>query len=566
MKTDISIAYFSMEIGLKSMIPTYSGGLGVLAGDTLRSAADAGLPMTGITLLSRKGYFKQRLDADGSQSEEPVHWPVEDYLIPVDIQASVELEDRQVTVRAWRYDIRGCSGFIVPVYLLDTCVEGNSDYDRTLTDNLYGGDDYYRLCQEVILGIGGVRILRLLGYTDIQRFHMNEGHSGLLALELIAEQLQQTSTSEVTPELLARVKHQCVFTTHTPVTAGHDRFPMSLASRVLKQHAHFYECRHDICYDDELNLTYLALSASHYVNGVAKKHRETSQKMFEGYHVDFITNGVHVYTWTSDAMRKLFDKHIPDWRGHNASLRYAISIAREEIWETHQDAKHQLVEYVNKTVNADMNLHTMTLGFARRATPYKRATLIFSDIERLKTISNHCGPIQIIFAGKAHPRDDQGKALIREIYKIKNAIDHDIRIAYLPDYDMDMGRLMTAGVDLWLNTPQPPLEASGTSGMKAAINGVPSLSILDGWWIEGCIEGVTGWAISNPVAEAGDAQAPGTNEADILYSKLENIIIPMYYHQRDAYIEIMRHAIAINGSFFNTERMLNQYVTKAYIK
>lgn len=567
MKTeDITIAYFSMEIGLRSSIPTYSGGLGVLAGDTLRSAADAGLPMTGITLLSRHGYFKQVLDSEGKQTEEAVHWPVEDYLIPVDVQTSVELDDRQVIVRAWRYDIKGCSGLVVPVYLLDTCVEGNSDYDRTLTDTLYGGDDYYRLCQEAILGIGGVRILRLLGYTDIQRFHMNEGHSGLLVLELIAEQQQQASTSDITPDLLARVRHQCVFTTHTPVAAGHDRFPISLADRVLKQHAHFHECKGEICSDNELNLTYLALIASHYINGVAKKHRETSQKMFEGYHVDFITNGVHAHTWCSDAMRGLFDRHIPDWRGHNASLRYAISIARENIWEAHQDAKHQLIEYVNKTANAGMNQHTMTLGFARRATPYKRATLIFSDIERLRLISKHCGAIQIIYAGKAHPRDEQGKALIREIYRIKNTIDSDIRITYLPDYDMDIGRMMIAGVDLWLNTPLPPMEASGTSGMKAAINGVPSLSILDGWWIEGCIEGVTGWAISNSAPGIADAQQQSAHEADILYSKLENLIIPMYYHQRDAYIDIMRHAIAINGSFFNTERMLNQYVTKAYIK
>jgi starch phosphorylase len=566
MKTDISIAYFSMEIGLESSIPTYSGGLGVLAGDTLRSAADAGLPMTAVTLLSRKGYFKQCLDTQGRQSEEPVHWPVNDYLVPVDARVTVEVEDRQVAVRAWRYDIRGCSGYVVPVYLLDTCIEGNSDYDRTLTDHLYGGDDYYRLCQEVILGIGGVRILRVLGYSDVQRYHMNEGHSGLLALELIAEQQQQSSISRITPDLLAAVRHQCVFTTHTPVAAGHDRFPMSLANKVLKQHAHFYECRDEICFDNELNLTYLALSTSHYINGVAKKHREISQKMFEGYHVDFITNGVHAYTWCSDAMRQLFDKHIPDWRGHNASLRYAISIANEEIWDAHQQAKHQLMEYVNKTVNAGMNHQTMTIGFARRSTPYKRATLIFSDIERLKTISNHCGAIQIIFAGKAHPRDEQGKALIQEIYKIKDMLDHDIHIAYLPDYDMDIGRLMTAGVDLWLNTPLPPMEASGTSGMKAALNGVPSFSILDGWWIEGCIEGVTGWAISNSASETGAMPAPDDHEADILYSKLENIILPMYYHNRDGYIEIMRHAIAINGSFFNTERMLNQYVTKAYFK
>ena len=565
MNNDISIAYFSMEIGLESAIPTYSGGLGVLAGDTLRSAADASIAMAGVTLLSRKGYFRQRIDEDGRQFEEPVNWPIDDYLIPVEAQAIVELEDRHVSVRAWRYDVRGASGHTVPVYFLDVDVDGNSDYDRTLTDHLYGGDDYYRFCQEAILGIGGIRILRSLGYRNIQRYHMNEGHSSLLVFELLAELTQQQGDVKVTAEYIEMIRRQCIFTTHTPVAAGHDRFPLSLACRVLKHCKSFNECAEEVCYDNELNLTYLALSTSYYINGVAKKHREISSKMFEGYHIHSITNGVHVYTWTSDAMRELFDRKIPDWREDNSSLRYAISIACDDIWQAHQKTKHRLIEYVNKLCNAGMDQSVMTLGFARRATLYKRPTLIFTDIERLRTIASHCGQLQIIFGGKAHPRDEEGKKLIHEIFKIKNVLARDIRIAYLPDYDMEIGRLMTSGVDLWLNTPLPPMEASGTSGMKAAINGVPSLSILDGWWIEGCIEGVTGWAISNSEQQTTDAML-ATSEADILYSKLENIIIPMYYHNRDAFIDIMRNAIAINGSFFNTERMISQYVTKAYFR
>ncbi len=566
MNNAISIAYFSMEIGLESAIPTYSGGLGVLAGDTLRAAADAGIAMAGITLLSRKGYFRQHLDKEGWQSEEPVNWPVNDYLLPMDAQASVELEDRQVAVRAWRYDIRGSSGHIVPVYLLDTDVQDNSDYDRTLTDQLYGGDDYYRLCQEAILGIGGIRILRSLGHTDIERYHMNEGHSSLLVFELMAELTQQLGEARTTTEHIDQVRRKCVFTTHTPVAAGHDRFPVSLAYRVLKQCNPFKDCAEEVCCGNELNLTHLALAASYYINGVAKKHRETSRKMFEGYQINSITNGVHAYTWASDAMRELFDRKIPDWREDNLSLRYAISIADDDIWQAHQQAKRRLIEYVNKTCNAGMDQSIMTLGFARRATLYKRTTLIFTDVDHLRTIAHHCGPLQIIFAGKAHPKDSQGKALIHEIFRIKNIPNNDIHIVYLPDYDMETGRLMTAGVDLWLNTPLPPMEASGTSGMKAAINGVPSLSIMDGWWIEGCIEGVTGWAISNSEQQTKDS-APATNhEANIFYSKLENIIIPMYYHNRDAYIEIMKNTIAINGSFFNTERMISQYVTKAYFR
>lgn len=558
-----SIAYFSMEIGLETAMATYSGGLGVLAGDTLRAAADAKLPMVGITLLSRKGYFRQRLDDDGNQLEEAVHWPIDNYLVPVDARAVVEIEDRQVAIRAWRYDIKGCGGHIVPVYLLDTEVEGNSDFDHSLTDQLYGGDDYYRLCQETVLGIGGIRILRALGLTKIERYHMNEGHSSLLVLELLAEQTQQQDAAQTTQKHMAAVRQQCVFTTHTPVAAGHDRYPMAVAYRVLKQCNPFNDCTEEICCGNELNLTYLALAASHYVNGVAKKHRETSQKMFEGYLIDSITNGVHAYTWASDAMRSLFTKKIPDWRSDNAGLRYAMNIPHEEIWQAHQSAKHQLLEYVNKVSNSGMDQHVMTLGFARRATQYKRATLLFSDIQRLMNITEHCGPLQIIFAGKAHPKDHQGKAIIRQIFEFKKQLSDQVRITYLPDYDMEIGRLMTAGVDLWLNTPLPPMEASGTSGMKAAINGVPSLSIMDGWWIEGCIEGVTGWAISNSETPS-DADVKTAHEADILYAKLENIIMPMYYQNRDAYIEVMRHAIAINGSFFNTERMVGQYVTKAY--
>jgi starch phosphorylase len=565
MNNSIAIAYFSMEIALESAIPTYSGGLGVLAGDTLRSAADAGISMTGITLLSRKGYFRQRLDDNGWQSEEPVVWPITDYLLPVDVQTSVEIEDRQVTIRAWRFDIVGCNGFIVPVYLLDTDVEGNSEYDRGLTDHLYGGDSQYRLCQEVILGIGGIRILRALGFNNIERFHMNEGHSSLLVFELMSE-LQQTHNNKTTAELTDIVRRNCVFTTHTPVTAGHDRFPVNLALRILKKCNPFKDCMDDICCDHELNLTHLALESSYYINGVAKKHRETSRKLFEGYRIDSITNGVHLYTWTSDQIRKLFNKHIPDWRNDNASLRYAASISDEAIWGAHHSAKRTLIEYVNKVTNAGMDQSIMTLGFARRATPYKRTTLIFSDLDRFKNIVEHAGPVQIIFSGKAHPKDTEGKTLIREIYKIKSLLGDSVRIAYLPDYDMDIARMLISGSDLWLNTPLPPLEASGTSGMKAALNGVPSLSILDGWWIEGCIEGVTGWSIANPEQQSPERLYKTNGELEIMYSKLENIIIPMFYHNRTAYIQVMRNAIAINGSFFNTERMVSQYVAKAYFR
>ena len=394
---------------------------------------------------------------------------------------------------------------------------------------------------------------------------MNEGHSSLLILELLNEIMLQQKADKVTPEHIETVRRLCIFTTHTPVAAGHDRFPISLANRVLQKYNSFSKCSEIVCYKGELNLTYLALASSYYINGVAKRHLETSRKMFEGYLIDSITNGVHAYTWASNDIRALFDKIIPDWRRDNSSLRYAIKLNKDDIWQAHQKSKRRLLEYVNKVCNTAMNQNFLTLGFARRATPYKRTTLIFNDPDRLKNITNHCGPLQIIFGGKAHPKDVQGKEMIREIFRLKDILKNDIQIAYLPDYDMDIGRLMTSGVDLWLNTPLPPMEASGTSGMKAAINGVPSLSVLDGWWIEGCIEGITGWAIDNSEHEIGvSVDAP--QEAEILYSKLENIIVPMYYHDRDSYIQIMRNVISINGSFFNTERMVSQYVSKAYFR
>ena len=556
------IAYFSMEIGLESAIPTYAGGLGVLAGDTLRSAADAGLPMVAMTLLSRKGYFHQLIDDSGWQREEEVQWPINDYLKLLDASTSVQIEDRQVKLQVWRYDTHGVGGQSVPVYLLDSDVEGNSDYDRTLTSHLYGGDEYYRLCQEVILGIGGVRMLRAMGYHEISRYHMNEGHSSLLIFELLNELISVNGHDARTDHHMEAIKRQCVFTTHTPVAAGHDKYAMDFAYRVLKQHRAFQHCGAELHCDNELNLTFLAMNASHYINGVAKRHREISAQLFEGYHIDSITNGVHAATWVSTPLQQVFDNHIPDWRQDNASLRYAISLPAREVQEAHRLAKRELIEYVNKTCNAGMDFDDFTLGFARRATPYKRATLIFTDTSRLQAMTQRIGPLQIIFAGKAHPNDTAGKELIHYIHRMKALLDNKLRIAYLPDYDMRLAKMITAGVDVWLNTPQPPLEASGTSGMKAALNGVPSLSVLDGWWIEGCIEGVTGWSIGdddiNNSARATDAES--------LYDKLENIIMPMFYQRQNDYLTVSRHSIAINGSFFNTERMINQYVTKAYFK
>ncbi len=565
MASSVSIAYFSMEVGLQSAVPTYAGGLGILAGDTLRAAADAGIPMVGISLLSRKGYFRQQFDDSGWQTESPINWPINDYLQLQEPRVEVDIEDRKVTIRTWRYDIQGIDGSVVPVFLLDTNVDTNMDYDRNLTEYLYGGDDQYRLCQEIILGIGGIKILRALGYNDINRYHMNEGHSSLLLFELLEELIVQDGSEKPSEKHLSEIRQQCVFTTHTPVAAGHDRFSFKLANRLLNKCRTFRVLGKSMGCNDDLNLTYLALNASHYINGVAKRHREISKRMFVGYNIDSITNGVHATTWACTEIQDLFDEYIPDWRRDNASLRYAISIPRDKFWQAHSQAKRRLLEYVNKVCNSGMDLNVFTIGFARRATQYKRTTLLFTDIARLKSITNKTGPMQIIFSGKAHPHDQVGKELIQQIFQFIGTLNENIRIAYIPDYDMDIARLLTAGTDLWLNTPLPPMEASGTSGMKAAVNGVPSLSVLDGWWIEGCIDGVTGWAIGD-TGRVHDKYGSDTEEAQSLYNKLEQDIMPRYYLRRDEYLTIMQHAIAINASFFNTERMLNQYITKAYFR
>tara|TARA_R110001592_G_scaffold182604_2_gene425913 strand:- start:1506 stop:3227 length:1722 start_codon:yes stop_codon:yes gene_type:complete len=564
-----AVAYFSMEIALHPDMPTYSGGLGILAGDMLRAAADLGVSMIAVTLLQRQGYFVQSLDTSGWQYESPMPWNIEQYCRELPVRAEVTIEGRRVQLCAWKYEVTGCGGYVIPVFLLDTDLEENSDWDRTLTNNLYGGDSHYRLCQEVVLGIGGVRVLRALGYNDVARFHMNEGHAALLGLELLDESAKSAGRSTFNTEDVQTVRRNCIFTTHTPVPAGHDRFPIDQVQRTLGR-SDLFDNHEVFCCAGELNMTYLALNLSHYVNGVAKKHGEVSRKMLvprdidHHYTIDHITNGVHLETWAAPSFANLFDHFIPGWREDNASLRGALSIPAAEVWKAHQAAKQKLIDEINVRTQASFDTKTFTLGFARRATAYKRANLLLRDMIRLRSLAEQAGNLQIVFAGKAHPHDEQGKQLIQEIMRLKDTILPEVKIVYLENYDWDLARFITSGVDVWLNTPQPPLEASGTSGMKAALNGVPSLSILDGWWIEGCIEDVTGWAIGDvKSSDMGEADC-SARDADLLYEKLRNVVIPRYYEQRDSWLRIMSHAIALNASYFNTQRMIQQYVLKAY--
>ena len=557
------VAYFSMEIGVDPNVPTYAGGLGVLAGDFVRAAADLGLPLVAVTLLHRKGYFRQRLDATGRQREEPAEWNVEAHLEALPPRVTVTINGQPVVVRAWRRRVTGLGGATVSVYFLDTDVEDNTTRDRALSHFLYGGDAAYRLAQEAVLGIGGVRMLRALGYDHVHRFHLNEGHSALLVLELASERLRASGRAAADDGDVDAVRQMCVFTTHTPVPAAHDQFPLDLAERVIGAHP-MSQLMHRCCYGGALNMTYLALNFSHYVNGVAMRHGEVSRRMFGGYHIDAITNGVHAATWVSEPFRTLFDRHIPGWRTDNFSLRYAVSIPASEIWDAHMAAKLQLLELVNRHQSPPLDPTVLTIGFGRRASTYKRADLLVSDPARLRTIARTAGGLQVVYAGKAHPRDEEGKRIIEHVFRAREALGSDVPIVYLEDYDMEMARLLTAGADIWLNTPHPPLEASGTSGMKAALNGVPSLSILDGWWIEGHVEGVTGWAIGSdgrmPLVETAD----NTAHAAALYDTLEDTVAPLFYRNRDRFTDVMRYAIALNGSFFTAQRMLQEYVVKAY--
>ena len=546
-----------MEIGIKSELPVYSGGLGVLAGDTLKSFADLETPVVGITLLSEKGYFHQEIDAEGHQIEIPVEWDHTQVMTLLNEKVTVMIEGRTVLVQAWVYELVGGSGFSIPILFLDTNIETNHEQDRSLTSYLYGGDANYRLKQEVILGIGGVRILQMLDHDNLEVYHMNEGHSALLTLELM-DRFQKD---------IEKVRELCVFTTHTPVPAGHDRFDVLSVKSVLADYCDPENLRHDSIIDEEnrLNMTYLALYHAGYVNGVAKKHAETSREMFPQYRIDAITNGVHPPTWASDAIAAVFDQYIPSWRYDPYCLRNALNIPTSVIWDAHTKAKKDLIDFVNTSCGGNLAYDVLTIGYARRATPYKRPDLLFEDMQRLRAISETVGGFQIIYGGKAHPRDGNGKELIKKIWRLSKELSGNISLVYIPNYDMYRAKLMVAGVDLWLNTPLAPMEASGTSGMKAALNGVINFSVLDGWWIEGHIEDFTGWSIG-PRHETNGRAIDTDAEVNDLYSKLGQKILPKFIHDPAGWRQMMAYNIALNGSFFNTHRMVSQYITAAYIQ
>jgi glycogen phosphorylase len=553
------IAYFSMEMALAADVPTYSGGLGVLAGDTLRSAADLLVPIIGVTLVSRCGYFRQELADGGRQIEHEERWDPSRVASLLPAKVSVNIEGREVWIGAWLYMVKGNRGHDVPVILLDTELAENAEEDRNITSRLYGGDAEYRLKQEIVLGIGGVRMLSALGFS-LRKYHMNEGHSALLSVELLRRlqhHVDDVRDGEI-PYDPPRVRERCIFTTHTPIEAGHDRFSWELVEKILGTTYIDMDVFKKLGGEEELNMTRLALNLSEYVNGVAERHAETSRKMFPGYRVAAITNGVHPQTWVHPVMARLFDRFVPGWETEPQNLVRADQIPDDMLLEAHAIAKQQLIDLVQQRAGVSLDPRLPIVGFARRMTAYKRPELLFSEMERLKQLAVK-QPFQIVLAGKAHPRDEAGKKSIERLCAAARELAGTITIAFIPNYDVEVAGMLVAGVDVWLNTPARPYEASGTSGMKAALNGVPSLSVPDGWWIEGCVEGVTGWAIGDGNEQSND------RDHDLLYQKLEEDVLPLLREGGPRFAKLMKGCVSKNGSFFNSHRMMLRYVVEAYI-
>ncbi len=553
-KKDYKIAYFSMEIALDDGLKTYSGGLGILAGDILRSASDISLPMVGVTLLSKEGYFDQEINAKGEQLEFSARQYDFSKLQKTNARATVMIGKDKVRVEAWQYLIT--SGNIeIPVFLLDTDIPKNPEKYRRLTNQLYGGNKELRLLQETILGRGGYEVLKDLGFK-INTYHINEGHGSFVTIARFLDSNAKDLQGKIND-----VRNSCVFTTHTPIKMAHDVFKLE---KVLEVQKDFPRHLPKLIDGGRVNMTKLGLYFSKYINGVALSHKELSKKMFPEYPIHCVTNGVHSQTWTSPELQKLYDKYIPNWRNSSLSLRNAFSLSLDDIWQAHQGSKKRLISLVKEKTGQIFKEDIFTIGFARRFTAYKRPLLLLRDVKRLITIQKKVGDIQIVYAGKAHPSDENGKKLIMEVNKISRKHEGKIKLAFIPGYEIELAKTIIAGSDLWVNTPLPPNEASGTSGMKAAHNGVPQLSSFDGWWREGYIKGKTGWTIRGENYPRLTTQ--NSKDAASLYDLLEKEIIPIYYHEPMSWKKIMRFSIGVNASFFNTERVLREYAQNAYLK
>ncbi|MDP6869633.1 MAG: alpha-glucan family phosphorylase [Candidatus Poseidoniaceae archaeon] len=539
------IGYFTAEIGLWSELHTYSGGLGVLAGDHVKSAADAEVPLVAVTLLYREGYGRQHLDSDGIQTETYAEIDPANHLTDTGVEITLPLDGSNLVARIWKEEIKGISGHMVPVFFMDTFHPQNSEEHRRLCSRLYGGDDSVRIRQEYLLGVGGVRLLEQLGF-DFKGLHLNEGHCTFALLEML--------NKGWTREQLA---NRVLFTTHTPVPAGHDRFEWDDVNEVLgellpEDSMQLVKEAGDPEEGRRISMSHLAVALSGPVNAVSNLNAWVASSMFADQHIAPITNGVHHLTWTSPAMAELFDDYLPGWKSEPAKLAHAGKIPMDALVNSRTQARSVLRDLVRVSTGVELDPDRLTIGFARRFATYKRANLVFSDLERLRKIG--AGRIQFVFAGKAHPRDQGGKDLIKSIFSSAKDLVDDIPVAFLEDYSMATGLAMTSGVDIWLNNPIRPLEASGTSGMKAAMNGVPNCSILDGWWPEGCEHGVNGWAIGGAEDERDDVR-----DAQNVLNVIENDVLPAWDEGSEKWSELMRASIATSARFTGA-RMISDYL------
>jgi len=541
------VAYLSMEIAVASDMKTYAGGLGVLAGDILRSAADLNFPMVGLTLLNRQGYFQQKITLAGQQiakSDQNYNFSALKKLKP---QVTVKIGTEQVIVGVWQYTIRSRNNFRIPIYFLDTDLPGNNKINRRLTGILYGGDEEYRLKQEIILGRAGVKMLACLGYKNIKKYHLNEGHGVLAAIELFLE-----SPLKSDQEKVEAIRRACVFTTHTPLLKSQDVFSLPY---LLEYQSDFPARFKGLVHQNEINFTRVGLYFSGYSNAVSKCHQAVTQKMFPEYKINRITNGVDSGRWIAPEFKKIYGEYLPGWCENNHLLSRASWIPTTKLWSAHQKAKRRLISHINRlSIRPQLKEGIFTIGFVRRFAPYKRPEFLFKDISRLLEVQEKAGPIQLIYAGKAHPQDLEGQALIKYIWQLQKKLATKIKIVFWEDYDMNKAQLLVAGVDLWLNTPLPPNEASGTSGMKAAHNGIPQFSTADGWWPEGYRKNKTGWLIEENYQTGKDN----------LYDLLEKEILPSYYRYPKKWHDMMSTIISLNASYFNTQRVLREYIRWAY--
>ncbi len=535
------VAYISMEIALENKIKTYAGGLGVLAGDILRSAAELKFPMVGITLFNRDGYFKQAISDNGEQKESP---DKSEFLLLKKMPqvVTVNIGRENVFVGAWQYLVKSENGFCVPVYFLDTDNPKNTKANRDLCGSLYGGNEEYRLKQEIVLGRGAIKMLDAIGHKKIKKVHLNEGHGALAVVELFLNSRQKKEKDR-----LKVVRDICVFTTHTPVPKAQDIFSLPY---LLSFQPDFPGHLPGLVENNAINLTKTGFYFSNFVNAVSKAHQRTAKGIYQRRDLKAVTNGVDSLVWTAPEFKTLYDKHIPGWRDDNSLLKKAACITPLEIWTAHQQAKRRLIRYINKEKGADFDADIFTIAFARRFATYKRPEFLFKDLGRLLEI-NKKKKIQLIYAGKAHPGDMEGRELVKEINRLARELRDNIKLIFLEDYDLDKARLLTAGVDLWLNNPLPPNEASGTSGMKAAHNGVPQASTMDGWWREGYRKNKTGWLIKEKTG-------------DEIYDLLEKHILPLYYDRPEAWRQLMISTISLNAARFNTQRTLKEYIKIAY--